>query len=106
MLTKVVFPAPFGPMMQRTSPLARVKLTFSFATKPRKRLVRRSVLSSAAMMLLPEDGFDQTRQTFSEQDDHCDEDQTLYQRPVILDRPDGGKSVGKGGNNDGACKGT
>ena len=34
MLMKVVLPAPFGPMMQRSSLLASWKSTWSVATRP------------------------------------------------------------------------
>src|SRR5919106_6926024 len=50
---KVVLPAPFGPMMQRSSPLSSVKSTPSLARRPSKRLVRPSVRSSSAIASVP-----------------------------------------------------
>src|SRR6478672_4581488 len=46
----VVLPAPFGPMMACSSPLATSSRTLSEATTPPKRLVRPSILSSVSAM--------------------------------------------------------
>ena len=53
MLMKVVLPAPFGPITQRTSPVSSAKSTLSLATRPRNRLVRPSVRSSSITAALP-----------------------------------------------------
>src|SRR4029453_3491252 len=45
-LKKVLFPAPFGPMMARISPFATSKLTRLSAVSPPKRTVRSSVRST------------------------------------------------------------
>ena len=46
-LNSVVFPAPFGPMMERTSPRATARLTRCTATSPPNRRVSSRVSSIA-----------------------------------------------------------
>src|ERR1700687_6405242 len=41
-LNAVVLPAPLGPIIERISPVSRVKLTFDTASRPPNRLVRLS----------------------------------------------------------------
>src|SRR3990167_9268007 len=87
MLKKVVFPAPFGPMMQWMVPASSVKSMSSLATSPRKRLVRPSVRSNSAMPSSPPHAGrhvgDQPSQAVLEEDDHGDEDEADDQLPVL-----------------------
>ena len=52
MLNSVVLPAPFGPMTAKIAPCGTAKLTRSTATRPRKRLLRPSTVSSAVICRL------------------------------------------------------
>src|SRR5690242_14955748 len=95
MLMNVVFPAPFGPMTQRMSPVPNAKSILSFATRPRKFLVSPWVRSSSAMAVLlacaVEQVVDRPCHAALEGDDDDDEDHAEHELPVF--RRDRGEIV-------------
>src|SRR5579875_2211681 len=97
MLIKVVFPAPFGPITQRTSPSCRVKSIASLAISPRKRLLKPSVRSSSATFRLHRASASEAHQragdTAAERHNHNDEDQPDDQLPIF--RRNRGEVVGQ-----------
>src|SRR5215212_885768 len=76
-LIKVVLPAPFGPIIQWTSPASSRKSMSSLATSPRKRFVRPCVLMSSATTQpsrrRSKDTFESARHPAPERDNHRDE---------------------------------
>src|SRR5271154_4175601 len=74
-LSNVVFPEPFGPKIPMISPLLMENETSDTATRPPKRLVRFSILSSISPPL--EQSGDETDDSTRHQQDHEDEDHAV-----------------------------
>ena len=88
MLMKVVLPAPFGPMMQRSSLLASWKSTWSVATRP-ETAWSASVRKSSAMLnpgAAREQAGDGAGDTASQIDDHQHEEDAKRQLPAARPR--------------------